>query len=102
GSGAGGAWQTGRSASSWSASPKTNPYGEPGRPWTMVGRGGFDPHLPRQERGALPLELPAPERPEPTRASGWTSDADRRNGRRVAGSSGRRSRMRTVAARFVL
>jgi hypothetical protein len=24
-----------------------------------VGRGGFDPHLPRQERGALPLELPA-------------------------------------------
>lgn len=25
----------------------------------MVGRGGFDPHLPRKERGALPLELPA-------------------------------------------
>jgi hypothetical protein len=24
-----------------------------------VGRGGFDPHPPRQERGALPLELPA-------------------------------------------
>ena len=25
----------------------------------LVGREGFDPHLPRQERGALPLELPA-------------------------------------------
>jgi hypothetical protein len=25
----------------------------------VMGREGFDPHLPRQERGALPLELPA-------------------------------------------
>jgi len=24
-----------------------------------MGRGGFDPHLPREERGALPFELPA-------------------------------------------
>ena len=31
----------------------TLPGGKP------VGRGGFDPHLHRQGRGALPLELPA-------------------------------------------
>ena len=36
----------------------------------MVGRAGFDPHLLRQERRALPLELPAlPQIARPRRRS---------------------------------